>query len=82
MNISKLKCNSIHEKAIRLLEGGVVEVDGLFVRAVKINCMYDTCDLCEMDCLCHFGAEMYEVCKECDSIDVNYYYLKLVNKIR
>lgn len=72
----------IHEKAIRLLEGGIVEVDGLFVRAVRIDVMYDTCDLCEMDSLCHFGTEMLDVCKECDSIDVHYYYLKLVNKKR
>jgi len=78
--MSKSKCDIIHDKAIRLVEGGVVEVDGLFVRAIRIDIMYDTCELCEMDCLCHFGTEMLDVCKECDSIDVHYYYLKLVNK--
>lgn len=82
MNMSKSKCNSIHEKAIRLREGGVVEVDGHFVRAVKVGFVYNTCELCEMDCLCHFGTEMLDVCKECDSINGDYYYLKLVNKKR
>lgn len=78
--MSKSNCDRIHEKAIRLIEGGVVEVDGLFVRAVRTNVMYDTCDLCEMDCLCRIGTEMLDVCKECDRINANYYYLKLVNK--
>ena len=80
--MGKLKGNSIHEQAIRLIEGGVVNVDGHFVRAVKVNWESDTCDLCEMDCLCHFGTEMLAVCIACDSIDTNNYYLKLVNKKR
>lgn len=80
MIMSKSKNDIIHDKAIRLIEGGVVEVDGLYVRAVRINVMYDTCNLCEMDCLCHFGTEMLEVCNECDRINADYYYLKLVNE--
>lgn len=78
--MTKSKYDIIHDKAIRLVEGGVVKVDGLSVRAVRINVMHDTCDLCEMDCLCHFGTEMLDVCKECDRINADYYYLKLVNK--
>lgn len=80
--MGKLKCNSIHEKAIRLLEGDVVNVDGHFVRAVKVNWEFDNCSLCEMDCLCQYGTEMVSVCIECDSIGKNKYYLKLVNKKR
>lgn len=78
--MSKSKHDIIHDKAIRLIEGGVVEVDGLFVRAVRINVMYDTCLQCEMDCLCHIGTEMFDVCKKCDEINGDYNYLKLVNK--
>lgn len=77
--MSKTNDKMIHDKAIRLLEGGIVEVDGLFVRAIKSDFWFEACDLCEMDCLCHSGTEMIDVCKECDSIDVDYVYLKLVN---
>ena len=55
---------SIHEKAIRLTEGGIVEVDGHSVRLVEIPDMFDTCYCCEMDCLCHTGTEMCDVCIE------------------
>lgn len=79
MIMSKSRYDMIHEKAIRLIEGGVVEVDGLFVRAIKYDPWFEACLKCEMDCLCHFGTEMFEVCKECDEIEVHYYYLKLVN---
>lgn len=82
MNMNRLKCKSIHEKAIRLLEGGVVEVDGLYVMVVGTTAMFDLCDICEMDSLCHIGTEMCEVCKECDSMTVHYNYLKLVNEKR
>lgn len=78
--MSRSKCNSIHEKAIRLIEGGVVEVDGLSVRAVKMEFGADACGICPMDCLCHFGTEVLEVCKECDSIGIYDYCLKLVNE--
>ena len=59
---------SVHEKAIRLLEGGIVEVDGYSVRVKKTGSYWDACMYCKMDCLCHFGSEMELVCKECDSI--------------
>ena len=59
---------SIHEKAIRLIEGGIVEVDGHAVKLVKYAHIFDPCFLCEMDCLCHKGNEMCDVCEECDAI--------------
>lgn len=59
---------SIHEKAIRLLEGGIVDVDGHSVVVVKIPDSFDTCNQCEMDCLCHLGSEMCSVCMECVEI--------------
>ena len=68
----------IHEKAIRLIEGGIVEVDGHSVRLVKIPDMFDTCNNCEMDCLCHTGTEMCDVCIECVEISKKNCMLKLV----
>lgn len=59
---------SVHEKAIRLIEGGIVEVDGLCVKLGKKPRLYIPCYYCEMDSLCHIGNEMCEVCKMCDNI--------------
>lgn len=80
MKMSKSNDKMIHDKAIRLLEGGVVEVDGLFVSMVRVDDDIDPCYLCEMDCLCHIGTEINEVCNEGDSISDSYFYLELVNK--
>lgn len=69
---------SIHEKAIRLIEGGIVEVDGHSVSLVKIPDSIDTCYHCEMDCLCHIGTEMCDVCIECVEITKKNCILELV----
>jgi len=59
---------SVHEKAIRLIEGGIVDVDGHSVKLGKEPYIFDPCFCCEMDSLCHIGNEMYSVCEECDNI--------------
>lgn len=59
---------NIHEKAIRLVEGGIVEVNGLSVIMHSEPYIFDPCFVCDMDCLCHKGSEMCAVCEECDSI--------------
>ena len=69
---------TIHEKAIRLLEGGIVDVEGLAVRAIKAPIEFYPCEVCEMDCLCHSDTEMVDVCDECDSIAEWGHYLKLI----
>ena len=69
---------SIHEKAIRLIEGGIVEVDGHSVSLVVIPDSIDTCYHCEMDCLCHTGTEMCNVCIECVKISKKNCILELV----
>ena len=78
MNRRKNDIESIHSKAIRLLEGGVVEVQGLsvVVRAEKWLC--DPCFVCEMDSICHFGSEMCNVCHECDIISKKDCFLVLI----
>lgn len=69
---------SIHEKAIRLVEGGIVNVDGHSVSLVKIPDSIDTCNHCEMDCICHLGSEMCSVCIECVEITNKNCILELV----
>ena len=69
---------SIHEKAIRLVEGGIVEVDGHSVRLIKDDSDLLSCELCDMDCLCHIGTEMCDICVECTSIVRGQCFLELV----
>ena len=80
-----MKKQTIHDKAIRLIEGGLVDVDGHCVRLNKTSGRWDICMLCEMDCLCTTGSEMSSVCQECDDITQKDCYLVLVtndNKIK
>lgn len=65
----------LHEKAIRLIEGGLVEVDGLVVRAVFVPDGFDQCMHCEMDCLCK--GNIASLCDEIYSISRSQYLLKL-----
>ena len=74
-----MKEKEIHEKAIRLLEGGIVDVDGHNVKLGKCASNEEACDLCEMDCLCHFGSEKWEVCTECNVISNRSCYLILTH---
>lgn len=78
--MKRRKKDSIYERAIRLVEGGVVMVDGVSVRAIKSPIDEKPCDLCEMDSICtkEDGRDMPYVCQECDEITCWSYYLKLV----
>lgn len=74
------KQNSLHDKAIRLLEGGLVEIDALRVRAIKVPIEWDPCYICSMGCLCtkEVCSEILELCKECDTISGNLHYLEII----
>ena len=74
-----MKGNSLHEKAIRLLEGDIVEVEGLSVVCVRYSGEDHECEVCEMDCLCHQGNDICGVCVECSDISRRKCYLSLVN---
>ena len=74
-----MKEKEIHEKAIRLLEGGIVSVDGHGVTLRKCPLDEDACMICEMDSICRIGTEMYSVCMECDIISNDSCYLKLTH---
>ncbi len=69
---------SIHDKAIRLIEGGMVDVDGHVVKLGKDTFPFNPCLGCEMDSLCYMGTEMCYVCQECDMITGKTCYLTLV----
>lgn len=71
---------SVHEKAIRLIEGGIIDVEGHSVKLVKEPYIFDPCFCCEMDCLCHSRSEMCEVCKECDEITRMDCFLELITQ--
>ena len=58
------KVNSLHAMAVRLAEGGIVEIGGQFVRAKKVVCVDNPCNLCNMDCVC--GEELSKLCSEVD----------------
>ena len=70
---------STHEKAIRLIEGGIVEVSGLCVRIGHSPYIFDPCFCCDMDCLCHKGNSICNLCEECDSITKEDCFLILVS---
>lgn len=72
-----MKEDSLHEKAIRLIEGGVVEVQGLRVRLGRQRYIFEPCLCCEMDSLCHNGDDMCSLCLECDRMTDDDCYLIL-----
>ena len=75
-----MKEKEIHDKAIRLLEGGIVNVDGLNVKMDKCPIEAFSCDRCEMDSICKFGSDMANVCRECDMISKDDCYLILTHQ--
>lgn len=66
---------SLHEMAIRLCEGGIVEYGGYGIKAVQCDGDDNPCYLCEMDCIC--DLEMTDLCAECDGITRSKHFLKL-----
>lgn len=56
----------LHAKAIRLVEGGAVEIEGHWVRFKLVDDTDDACYECMMDCICRM--QMVELCAECVSI--------------
>lgn len=73
-----MKKDPIREKAIRLIEGGQVNVNGHCVRLKYATGMWDGCMQCEMDSICRKDSEMVFVCYECDYRTKEDCYLELV----
>lgn len=73
---------NIHDDAIRLLEGGVVKIDGNWFRVKKFTADYDdnTCMECDLDSLC--GMHHTDICAECEVISKRKCCLELALKGR
>lgn len=62
----KIKSTSQHDLAIRLIEGGIVEYDGQFVKAIEVLDPDAPCLQCKMDSAC--SLKLMELCAEVDQI--------------
>lgn len=65
---------SIHDKAVRLCEGGVAEINGHFVKAVECPNDITPCEVCNMDSACRM--EMTDLCAECEKVTHKRYFLR------
>lgn len=73
-----MKESDLHKKAVRLAEGGFVEIDNLVIRAIRISDYFTPCDACEMDCLCK--GDIADVCDELEALTGRKFYLDLASK--
>lgn len=64
----KTKTPTLHDLAVRLCEGGIVEVGGVSVGLGLDSYIFDPCFVCEMDSLCHKGNDVCNLCEECDQL--------------
>lgn len=74
----RTKRMSLHDMAVRLCEGGVVEYNSLFLKATTVPDEEIACDVCRMDCLCH--GNMIDLCSACDDYDRRKHLLYLANE--
>lgn len=72
---------TIHEKAIRLLEGGVVEInsDWFRLKALPNNYPDYPCIDCNLDSICR--EQHSDVCGECEAISHKRCQLQLAHKV-
>lgn len=76
--MSKNKKITVHDKAIRLAEGGQVVCDGHYVKVKKLPKDICSCCWCKMDSICR--ENMLELCCETFSIMKCDMCLELVNQ--
>lgn len=74
----KTKQMSLHDMAVRLCEGGVVEFNSLFLKAMVVPYEMNECDVCRMDCLCHDA--IINLCSACNDYDRRKHLLYLANE--
>lgn len=70
----------IHEKAIQLIEGGMVEVDNIWVVMIRSHNILGACYDCDLDRICHTGNAIRSLCIECDLITGADCFLVLMDK--
>lgn len=68
----------VHNKAIRLLEGGIVNIEGNWFRLSRFPEYYDglACNDCDLDSLCR--EEHQNICALCDALSGRVCCLQLV----
>lgn len=69
---------SLHDMAVRLCEGGIVECSGHFLRAIDVALELHPCYLCSMDSACN--QEICDLCFECDEITSSGHILCFANE--
>ena len=69
-----------YKKAIRLLEGGAVEIDSNWFRHsfCEEDDIVSSCLDCRLDCIC--TADHSSICSECDSISKRAGFLVLMSE--
>ena len=67
---------SVHEKALRLIEGGIVACNDLPVRVIDVTGDDIACNYCDMGSACN--KDMVDLCCACDVITGTRHYLELV----
>lgn len=78
MKKKKTKEQTMHNKAIRLIEGGEVSCSGLTFRAHVADCLNYPCYECSVDSAC--DSNISDLCAECDQIGHQQYYLEIVTQ--
>ena len=71
-----MKEKEIHDKTIRLLEGGVVEIDSHWVKLCQHEGNDFACLVCTMDSVCQGDCDMNTICALCDAMNGKHNYLK------
>ena len=73
---------TVHDKAIRLLEGGIVEIEANWfsLKRLSDDKFVYPCFECKLDSICH--GEHADVCEECDAISGGKCCLQLAYTIR
>lgn len=74
--MSKRKEMTLHDKAVRLCEGGVVWCMGHYVKAQVVQMGDLPCFDCKMDSICK--DELCDLCAECDHLTNEDHMLVLV----
>lgn len=76
---SKKYDKEVHQKAVRLREGGTVEINGNYFSAEPLPSDFDDspCYDCNVDCMCR--GEVCDVCNELDLWSGTKYRLHLIS---
>ena len=64
--MKKKKVMSLHDQAVRLCQGDVIDYGGYALKAKDVGYEENPCYLCSMDCVCNMA--MSDLCTECDGI--------------